>query len=465
MNVIRYFRPSQIPALYTLSVAGIIFISALIGSLSRPDEMSMTIFWPANAILIALMFRYPQRSAFPVWVAAVGGYLLSNYVMGEPPQVNVMMTMANLSGVIAAWWLYTRVFSFGVYLKSRYSVLHLFILCIISSVVSAIFGAIVMEFVLDKPFFLAMIYWFSGDLSSMVAFLPVALAFPEKLVKINRKLRLYDFLPLIMVVFSVAMIFVLGGPGAIAFPVLALIWCALTYSYFVNTVIVMFFVICLFACEVLGLLPLFSADEFVGDTISFRLGVTILVLAPLVVASMNDARSRLIRKLDHAVNYDHLTNVLSRKAFEQRGEQLLSSPHPDQNHLAFLMMDLDYFKRVNDQFGHQGGDELLVHFAKLVQDIIPPDCLCGRMGGEEFAAFIPGSSCERASSIAERIRHEVSHLELNREGENTISTTVSIGVACVNHGSAKWEELMEMADKALYQAKHQGRNQVRYFNC
>jgi len=151
-------------------------------------------------------------------------------------------------------------------------------------------------------------------------------------------------------------------------------------------------------------------------------------------------------------NHRHLQDELAR-AFEE--SQRYERP------LSFVIVDLDFFKKVNDTYGHAVGDEVLKAISKIFQQSIRTTDLAARYGGEEFALMLPETKLEDAMTFAEQIRATIEASAIETAA-GSISATVSIGVATVPHGkihSAK--ELIVAADKALYKAKKNGRNQVQ----
>jgi len=151
-------------------------------------------------------------------------------------------------------------------------------------------------------------------------------------------------------------------------------------------------------------------------------------------------------------NHRHLQDELSR-AFEESARY--------QRPLSFVIVDLDFFKKVNDTYGHAIGDEVLKAISTIFQESIRTTDLAARYGGEEFALMLPETQLDDALSFAEQIRRSI-ELTPVRTHAGPIAATVSIGVATVPHPrihSAK--ELIVAADKALYRAKKNGRNQVQ----
>jgi len=166
-------------------------------------------------------------------------------------------------------------------------------------------------------------------------------------------------------------------------------------------------------------------------------------------------------KLKDLSTIDGLTQVSNRRAFNDTLENEWRRCMRDQLTLSVLLLDADHFKQINDTFGHQSGDECLKHIAQTCVDNIrrPGDC-AARYGGEEFAVILPNTPSHGAVAIAERIRSLVATRTVTHEGNN-IPITVSIGIASVvPNRHAQPNSLVEAADKALYQAKEQGRNQV-----
>src|SRR3546814_2714293 len=122
------------------------------------------------------------------------------------------------------------------------------------------------------------------------------------------------------------------------------------------------------------------------------------------------------------------------------------------------MLDLDHFKQINDLLGHEAGDRALVAFANLVQSSKRPNDVFGRVGGEEFALFLPEASASVAREVAARIVRECQALVPDGQPQQRLS--VSIGLASINRSDSDMRATMARADKALYQAKAEGRGRT-----
>lgn len=159
-------------------------------------------------------------------------------------------------------------------------------------------------------------------------------------------------------------------------------------------------------------------------------------------------------------DHDALTNVLNRRAWSERASALLAGGQP--RPICVLFLDLDYFKLLNDRQGHNAGDRALTAVAKALAAELRPGDLLGRYGGEEFIAMLDGAGAAQAMQVATRLCRRVHRLEIPVDGESQ-SLSVSIGVAMRMDGDDV-ESLVARADKAMYDAKLNGRNRVCMYN-
>lgn len=154
---------------------------------------------------------------------------------------------------------------------------------------------------------------------------------------------------------------------------------------------------------------------------------------------------------------DELTGLPNRRSFLERADRLAQRALRDGSPASILMMDLDHFSRINETFGHPGGDEALASFAALLLQSLRADDTVGRYGGEEFCALLLGVECRQAAAIADGIRKRLASRPIVIRG-TPHPITVSIGVAPVV--AADIEAALSRADEALYRAKAEGRNRV-----
>jgi diguanylate cyclase (GGDEF)-like protein len=166
------------------------------------------------------------------------------------------------------------------------------------------------------------------------------------------------------------------------------------------------------------------------------------------------ASDRLRAELEHLATHDSLTNALTRRHMNEACQKELERCRRHGRSMALLIMDLDHFKEVNDTYGHQAGDRVLVNFVAKVNTMLRQPDQLGRFGGEEFVLLLPETSREEAISVADRIRAACA---LTDSGP---SCTVSIGITTHQQDTDTVDTLLARADAALYRAKANGRNRV-----
>ena len=171
---------------------------------------------------------------------------------------------------------------------------------------------------------------------------------------------------------------------------------------------------------------------------------------------------KLARELEKLATTDPLTGIANRRQILMLGEKELSDAWRYKRPLSVLMLDLDHFKRINDNYGHPVGDQVLKSITETANKNLRLGDAFGRFGGEEFVAFLPETNTKEAMIVAERIRSTITAISVtNLENNHTISNlTVSIGVATLQATDKNLEHFLSRADDALYEAKKQGRNRV-----
>ena len=173
-------------------------------------------------------------------------------------------------------------------------------------------------------------------------------------------------------------------------------------------------------------------------------------------------RIRLYDTLQELSIHDSLTKVHNRRYFDQRFGEEFQRAQKFKLNLAFLMVDIDRFKNINDTYGHLVGDAVLREVAKSLQEATREIDFISRFGGEEFAIILPETDKAGAIMLAERIRSKIS-LESIKVFDEILDITVSMGVASFPQNTVHPDVLMETADKAMYKAKQSGRNHVCWF--
>ncbi len=171
----------------------------------------------------------------------------------------------------------------------------------------------------------------------------------------------------------------------------------------------------------------------------------------------------LFEETSHYCKCDSLTGLYNRSYFEEALKSEASRSKRHQTEFSIAFFDLDHFKTINDTLGHQAGDMVLKSVAKLIQSEKRTEDIAARFGGEEIILILPGTQKYNAVILAERIRHKIENMNLSFEGQR-IQVTASGGIATFPLDTDIETEMVECADRALYRAKNQGRNQIVLFS-
>lgn len=171
-------------------------------------------------------------------------------------------------------------------------------------------------------------------------------------------------------------------------------------------------------------------------------------------------QKRLEKELREMASTDVLTGVNNRRYFLEIFERELMRAQRYRHDLSLIMLDVDHFKSINDEYGHAVGDDALKAMTRICQETMRTTDFLGRLGGEEFAIILPETDNNGAWQIAQRIRQNTEDFVLNISDRETINMTASFGVTAMQMNDESAEEMLKRADVALYEAKAKGRNRV-----
>ncbi|MGL4502442.1 MAG: diguanylate cyclase [Planktothrix sp.] len=177
----------------------------------------------------------------------------------------------------------------------------------------------------------------------------------------------------------------------------------------------------------------------------------------LTLKQTTDNLKRALLKLQQLSQLDPLTQILNRRSFFEYIENQFNLAIQNKSLFSLLILDLDHFKQINDNYGHLTGDQILINFTLAIQNYLRSGDYFGRYGGEEFVILLPETDQADALKIAQEICHLIAHLSTPTEKGN-LNITVSIGVAVFRAQDTRIEDIFDRADQCLYQAKALGRN-------
>ncbi len=198
--------------------------------------------------------------------------------------------------------------------------------------------------------------------------------------------------------------------------------------------------------------PLMSLDGQVGHLGLIIYDVTDIAIGKIEIEKANTQLEVLSRT-------DRLTNINNRGYLEENLAREFDRSKRTFQSCSLVMFDIDHFKNVNDTFGHQAGDLILVETANLLKSTIRTTDIPGRYGGEEFCTILIDANAKEAMLLAERLRKKIEAL-VTIHNDNHISCTISLGIAEVTEDMENYKRWIECADQALYQAKNSGRNKT-----
>ncbi|WP_199460836.1 GGDEF domain-containing protein [Marinomonas ostreistagni] len=225
--------------------------------------------------------------------------------------------------------------------------------------------------------------------------------------------------------------------------------------------------VCFFSLLAFAFIQLFAPKTTEYVSIDGRLLIalaTFVASASMIVLIAGVVVTKL-RKLNEHLRYlaevDDLTKVYNRRKVLAEAVNVFADAIMTNQRCSFAILDLDHFKRINDQYGHDIGDQVLQRCAEIMSNNIRRHDWVGRYGGEEFVFILPNTRAEEAKSLMESVRIQISDMTIFlRDTDERIHVTTSVGVAEIQDDTVRYEQILARADKALYMAKDAGRNRV-----
>jgi len=188
---------------------------------------------------------------------------------------------------------------------------------------------------------------------------------------------------------------------------------------------------------------------------------SVRMISKVVTSALNNIE--MFEKMEELSNIDGLTGLYNRRCFNNMIEQKISEASRTKVQLSMIMLDIDFFKKVNDNYGHKAGDDVIRFISKTIKNSIRKVDFAARYGGEEFVILLYSTTIDAAANIAEKIRNIVNNSSVNADG-SPLNITISLGVSSYPMPSMSADDLVKNADTALYYSKEHGRNQVSVFN-
>lgn len=440
------------------------------------------IFWPLNGITIAILLMRPRSDWLLLLLAVTVGTGIGEYLDGNSISSTLVQRTLSVLEVLLSARLLPRFFSLTSWLRLPLLYLRFAGAVTAGPVISGLLASVYFHEVHALPFLTGFNSWALADAMGIAATLPLVLA----LFSVETR-SMYGAKQWLKCGGTLAA--ALAGMGVIfmtsRYPLIFVLYPLLMLVDWMLGLLGSSIALC-GACVLAVYLTEHGYGPFVnivGLGVSQNLAVQVYLgfhlLCFLPISIMFAEQRRMDRELREALArtavlaaLDGLTGVANRRTLDSHMEQQWQLAARTGTPVALLMIDADHFKQFNDQFGHQAGDECLRVLANTMQKHVSrPNDLVARFGGEEFAILLPATPLEGAQRVAELIRAAVFDLGITRgdsfptvqsgAGVSFERMTVSIGCAAlVAQSSMDVRQLVELSDRALYTAKHMGRNRV-----
>lgn len=454
------------------SVAALTFLLSWASLILYPAP-GLPLSWPVNAVLAGLLLRL-RIPLIPLTCLAVClGLTAAQAALGASWGAAARQGLIDLSGVAAVCALLAAHREPGT-LRTPRAIAHCLLACLAGALASS--AAAVLLYPASPPEALwaaPPVHGLAGQLLSYCAFLPPILLHPRPRRWRSSGLAPWHagqgpadlgtrILPLVGLTASLFLSILLGGLGALAFSLSALLYCALSYRQHTTAWLTLASAVVLSLGITQGWIPSPAPGHYAADDqapLVLQAEMLLLVTVPLFVSSVLARQQDLVSTLNTELDHDQLTRALAREAFLRRSNACLRAAPADGT--ALLMLDIDHFKALNDQHGHATGDEALRAFAATVSETVRPGDLFGRLGGEEFGITLPDTGPQAARHLAQALQRRIQRLTIQLSDGPALCVTASIGL--VHHrGAAKagMSTLLARADAAMYQAKRLGRNRI-----
>lgn len=444
------------------NAVGVFFLTTLfyfVGAELRLVE-ALSLFWPLNGVMAGVFARYTYLNRVRYYAVSYVAMLLYDAVTTSWGFASLAINASNIVFIATVALLVLRDKRLMRATPDPINALRVFNYCLIAAVLCALVGATGSVGIDSQTFWPLFADWFSEQFSTGVLIVPCMLTvkIPTRWVRFRPE----RLLPVLALIVSVVASVVIGGAGSLAFPLPALIWCAVRYS--LPATCLLTFVtgaveIVLVASSIINIAveaPLSTPMMF-----SARLGIATMAICPVMVSVSVAAINSLIQQVSLRADYDFLTHVYSRSGLYEALKK--EETHRHARFLTVMLLDIDYFKSINDNYGHECGDRVLAAFAQKVQEVVGEEGLVARMGGEEFAVVVNSGDAQSGLALAERIRLSISGHPFTWR-QQQLFLTVSIGLGSGRSESRELTEvfnrLMAEADEYLYRSKKAGRNRT-----
>ena len=479
-----------------VSITYIILGKLSILYITMPEGIA--IVWLPNAVILSVFLLRPKSE----WIWYIFTFFISELIADSGSftliQASQFACINICEGLISVWLIKKFNKNSINFQNTKYIISFILIALTIVPSIAALFGSLVYitQIGTQSSFIDLWRIWFFGDALGLLLLVPfIVLSIENRKLYFGKILNLENiiigFLTIFLAIsiFSTTLELVILPSTPMIFLVIFM-W--LTYRSGIilsmSLAIIIISIAVYFTVNLEGPFSLFSPklntlylQEFISTLVLLILFFGILLREikekNFLLLQSNEKLEKLSKELENRVTektksleiankklkllstIDPLTQIYNRRFFEESIKNEIEKAKRYGTNLSFILLDIDFFKTVNDRFGHQIGDEVLISFSKLIKDNIRKIDIFSRIGGEEFAIILPHTKIDEANALALKLKDVVENNILLKEGFE-IKFTVSMGISSLNLINQTYSDIFKAADENLYKAKDLGRNMV-----
>lgn len=466
-------RQSWIHSARTLLSFAVVYLALDIALNRFAFSDGWTIVWPLNGVTVALLLMRPKSNWAWILLGAELGTGIGECLDDNPIGLEVGQRICSAVEVLICASILPAFGSLEDWLRTRRIHSRFLVALLAGPGISGAMAAVLFHSLTGQSYLLAFNNWATADALGIAATMPLALTFRSAQMRALFKppMRAKTLASLTFCFLGAALIFSISRYplGFLLYPLLVLVDSVLAFAGSAIAIVGVCLIAVYFTTKGWGPFGTWPVDLPVPRDLALQVyfGFHVVALFPFSIMVMERRRMaeelrRSNTRLQLLASLDGLTGIGNRRAFDERFSEEWNRAVHIRAPLALVIIDLDNFKQFNDLYGHPEGDRCLrAVAAALSAEARRPDDFAARFGGEEFAVLLPNSTQEAAANVAERMRMAVLNLAIIHLGNPWSRASVSIGYASVTPTSVDTQlGLVQLADAALYQAKHKGRNCV-----
>jgi diguanylate cyclase (GGDEF)-like protein len=445
--------------------------------LSRQSEGVATI-WFSNGLIFSLLITQPKRRWLPYFLAGLAADTLADMIYGDPFSLAFGVSLANLIEVVTSALLMARLFGYPLDLRRRRTLIGFLLISVLgaTALTSALGAFWTLQLVPGPPWWQMFRTWYLGDLLGMAILAPLIIMVqrPGFFAIFNRRELPHTLLVLLAPVLVTTFVFTHSHDPLIFFIFPAFLLVAFRLGLPGTVVNIPLVTLMAIGFTIKGHGPLMLIDGqhmLLHRIVIAQVFAAAAIFTMFPVAAILEEKEALQRSLGasearfrNLALKDELTGLPNRRAFNLQYDNAWEQALTTRKCLGLIILDVDQFKQYNDVAGHPAGDAYLRAIAWVVEAIADAkQAIPARIGGEEFGIILPDTTLDRTREIAEAVRKSILDLALPHPATPSGVQTVSLGLAVwvVLDGQTSMQ-LMRAADRALYRAKLNGRNQVAW---